>query len=260
MIVAPAADNVPHRIVDLPWVRVVRVDDSDLGASRQRNIGIAALDPWTDYVILLDDDTVPRTDYIENAVRKLECDATVVAVTGGPSVRDGAKEHRELSGDQIRLALEQSWRNTPAAERDLRNIYGGVCARYEPLAAELFDERLPLYSWLEDLDLARRLSTRGRIVLLRSCVTVHQGSSSGGRTQHRRFGYSCVVNPFYLRAKGTVSAADVVVLVIKPLAANVVHLLNPRQSTWRRQRLGGMALGFRDLIRGEAEPERARLL
>jgi len=260
VIVAPASGTVPDRITALPWVRVVWVDDSDIGGSRQRNIGIAALDPSTDYVILLDDDIVPRSDYIANALRKLESDETVVAVTGGPSVRDGAKEHRELTEEQMRLALERSWRKPLARERELRTIYGGVCSRYQPLAAELLDERLPLYSWLEDLDLARRLTRHGRIVLLENCVTVHQASASGGRLQQRRFGYSCVVNPCYLYAKGTVGVADVAVLILKPLTANVAGLLNPRQSAWRRQRLHGMALGFRDLIRGEAAPERARLL
>lgn len=260
MIVAPASETIPEPILALPWVTVVWVDSSDLGASRQRNIGIAALDPGTDHVILLDDDTVPRSDYIANAVRRLEGDPAVVAVTGGPSVRDGAKEHRELTEEEIHRALEESWRRPAAAERDVRTVYGGVCARYRPLAAELLDERLPLYSWLEDLDLARRLTRHGRIVLLESCVTVHQASMSGGREQHRRFGYSCVANPWYLRAKGTVGSDEAAVLILRPLAANVIGLLNPRQSEWRRQRLGGMALAFSDVVRGRADPERARLL
>lgn len=259
-IVAPAAEQIPDRIAPLPWVRIIEVDDSELGASRQRNIGITALDPGTDYVVLLDDDTVPRADYIANAVQRIEGDPTVVAVTGGPAVRDGAKEHAELSDTQIREAIERSWQRTSAGEWDIRTIYGGVCARYGPLRAELLDERLPLYSWLEDLDLARRLTRHGRIVLLESCVTVHQASDSGGRVQHRRFGYSCVVNPCYLRAKGSVSRGEAAVLIGKPLAANIAGLVNPRQSAWRRQRLAGMALALSDLVRGRAEPERARLL
>lgn len=257
IISTPTIAGIPPGVRNQPRVQVVV---GERGASRQRNAGIEQLDPTTEFVFFFDDDAVPREDYIEKAVRLLQCSPTIVGLTGRLA-RDGAAEGRELSETEITEAIGRSRHQHASSVTDVRSLYGcNMCVRFDALVGELFDERLPMYSWLEDLDLSRRLARRGRIVRYDRCVAVHQGSSSGGRTQHRRFGYSSVINPLYLWRKGSIEVSDAVVLVGRPMLANVLGLLLPRESAWRRQRLQGMLRALRDLICGHLEPERAQLM
>jgi GT2 family glycosyltransferase len=63
-----------------------------------------------------------------------------------------------------------------------------------------FDENLPLYGWLEDVDFCRRLAPYGRIVRNARTAGVHLGSNSG-RTSGVCYGYSQIANPLYLWRK-----------------------------------------------------------
>lgn len=86
-----------------------------------------------------------------------------------------------------------------------------------------FDERLPLYSWLEDLDFCRRMMARhGRVVKAMGVVAVHQGSNSGGRVAHQRLGYSQVANYVYLHRKGSAHTTEAWRLVARPVLACLV--------------------------------------
>ncbi|MEA5055797.1 MAG: hypothetical protein VB093_20435 [Propionicimonas sp.] len=99
---------------------------------------------------------------------------------------------------------------------------------------------MPLYSWLEDFDLARQLLVRGEIRKLREAVAVHRVSDSGGRTAHLRFGYSQVANPLWLLEKGTFTKRLVARLMLRPMAMNVILAPIPgKRYAMRRQRLIG---------------------
>ena len=65
-----------------------------------------------------------------------------------------------------------------------------------------FDEALPLYGWLEDVDFSRRMAPYGKIISWPNCRGVHMAVKRG-RTSGVKLGYSQVMNPFYLWRKRT---------------------------------------------------------
>ena len=75
-----------------------------------------------------------------------------------------------------------------------------IFVRSQVFEKVLFDENLPLYGWLEDLDFATNILRYGRIIMNTETCWVHVGAPSG-RTTGLRFGYSQVVNPPYLWRK-----------------------------------------------------------
>src|SRR5262245_27468434 len=87
---------------------------------------------------------------------------------------------------------------------DLYNAYGAnMAVPLAPIYAHSlrFDENLPLYGWLEDVDFSRQLAPYGCIVKNRRMVGVHLGVKIG-RVSGFRFGYSQIANPLYLCRKG----------------------------------------------------------
>ena len=77
-----------------------------------------------------------------------------------------------------------------------------------------FDERLVLYGWLEDRDFGFRAAIGARMILTDLVWGVHLGTSRG-RISGLRFGYSQIVNPWYLMKKGS----------MKPFEACCGHIL-----------------------------------
>ena len=69
-----------------------------------------------------------------------------------------------------------------------------------------FDEQLPLYGWLEDVDFSRRVAGYGRVVKVSAARGVHLGVKAA-RQRGVQLGYSQVANPVYLMRKGTYAGA-----------------------------------------------------
>lgn len=251
VISVPGEQGVPAALRGRSDVQVVV---GARGLPAQRNAGVDRLPAHIDIVAFFDDDAVPADTYLEGAGQLLEGEPEVVGLTG-LLLRDGAREKRQLSEEEIEAALAGSVPEgsvVPATE-----LYGcNMVVRRSPLDATRFDEALPLYGWLEDLDFSRRLGRLGRLVTVNACQVVHEGSASGGRTQHVRFGYSSVANALYLNRKGSIGAKDTVRLVGRPLLANLVKATDRAEGEWRRQRLLGMAAALRDLIAGRCHPQR----
>ncbi len=252
--------SVPDEAVAIPAQlrgrQGVAVVTSGKGASRQRNTGVAALDADTDVVVFLDDDSVPRDDYVAQVEAVFSESQDVIAMTGRMA-RDGAAEKIELTPAEITSALEASHDLDGVEQQETWNqLYGcNMAIRYADVVATPFDEELPLYSWLEDLDVARRLAKRGRLVRDPRCVVAHQGNASGGRTQHIRFGYSSVANPIYLLNKGSLRWADLAPLIVIPVLGNLRGLLS-KESDERRERLRGQFMALTDLPRRRMTPAR----
>jgi hypothetical protein len=118
-----------------------------------------------------------------------------------------------------------------------------------------FDENLPLYGWLEDLDYSSRFRTVGRVVKTNLCVGVHLGVKTG-RTPGVRLGYSQIANPLYLAAKGTMERRDAVIMAVKNVMANSVRSLRPEPLVDRRGRLKGNLFAVADLVLGRLHPAR----
>ena len=233
-----------------------RVVTGTRGLAAQRNAGLDVIGD-ADLVAFFDDDTVLRSDYLLNAVRFLDQHPEVAALTGRV-LRDGATtgevpvdEAAEALAASATEALTGTWRGT-------RELYGCNFVVRAPVArSERFDERLPLYSWLEDHDFARRCMRRGSLAKVDDCVIVHRAAASGGRQAHRRLGYSQLMNPVYLLRKGSFPLWLAAWEIFRPVAKNMLYAAS---LPWRRERLAGNLMAAADVIRGRLTPERIRQL
>lgn len=226
------------------------------GASAQRNAGVNALREDIDLIAFFDDDAVLRDDYLSAAVDAFSMQGNLVGLTGRVIV-DGAAEGREVPLEEALSALDSSRSDGKHGREPTTDLYGcNIVVSRRVFLTDRFDERLKLYSWLEDLDLSRRIARRGSLARDADCVIAHLGSASGGRTQHVRLGYSQVTNPVYLWRKGSLSIMDVGRLVLRPLLSNLGGSFIGGSADWRRNRLRGNAMSFVDLLRGRVTPER----
>ena len=224
------------------------------GASIQRNRAIDMLGP-EDILLLLDDDFLMAPDYIEQTVRLFERHPDI-AVATGQVVADGILG----PGYGFREGLERlgAAEGAGAAIEETYNGYGcNMAVRARPLVENRlrFDESLPLYAWLEDVDFSRRLAVHGRIVKAAALRGVHLGTKSG-RTPGVKLGYSQIANPAYLIRKGTMAPRRALRLMARNVAANALKSLRPEPWVDRRGRLRGNMLALLDLARGRAAPER----
>jgi len=150
-------------------------------------------------------------------------------------------------------------RGATVVPRDLVDepgAYGcNMMVRLAALPGARFDETLPLYGWLEDLDYSARFAAIGRVARSGDCVGVHLGVKSG-RTPGVRFGYSQIANPVYLAGKGTMARRRALVMATKNILANSARSLAPEPYIDRRGRLRGNLLALRDLMLGRAHPTR----
>lgn len=224
------------------------------GLAAQRNAAIDRLGD-TDVVFFFDDDAVVRGDYIERGLAFFAAHPEIVGITGRVLI-DGASSG-EVSREAAREALGKS-EAMPTTDgwTASRTLYGcNFAFRLSAVPDIRFDARLPLYSWLEDHDFARRLMKRGLLAKVDDCVIVHRAASSGGRQAHTRLGYSQMMNPLYLWRTGSFPLWLAVWEIFRPTAKNVAKSVAGPESPWRRERLRGNRLAARDALRGEFNPE-----
>ena len=224
------------------------------GLCAQRNRGMDAVSADADVIAFLDDDYLPRNDAIE-AISDLYTDHPEVVAANGVLLADG------IGGPGI--SLEEARRMIQASKgrlgssptlRPMRALYGcNMTFRRAAVANLRFDEKLPLYGWQEDIDFSRRLHTHGKVVRASSIVGVHRGVK-GARVSGKKFGYSQVVNPFYLVEKGTMQRGHATRIVAKNLVANMVRAVAPEPWVDRRGRLIGNLIGLADVLFRKADP------
>ncbi len=118
-----------------------------------------------------------------------------------------------------------------------------------------FDEDLPFYGWLEDVDFTRRVGAHGRIVKVPTARGVHLGVKSG-RGSGKRLGYSQVINPIAIALKGVIPWRRAVVSLSRNIVANSVRTLSPESYIDRRGRLWGNLLALKDLAAGRVKPSK----
>ena len=236
-----------------------RVVTGTRGLAAQRNAALDVIDD-AEIVAFFDDDAVLRPDYLHNAVTFLEQHPEMVALTGRVLL-DGATTG-EVSADEAAGALATSAAGAPAESwRRTRELYGcNFVVRATVADRERFDDRLPLYSWLEDHDFARRCMRRGQLAKVDDCVIVHRAAASGGRQAHRRLGYSQLMNPIYLFRKGSFPLWLAAWEIFRPVAKNLLYAVAGSSRSWRRERLKGNLTAAGDVIRGRFTPERIRHL
>jgi GT2 family glycosyltransferase len=227
----------------------------DRGCSAQRNAGLALV-PDAEFVFFFDDDSVVREDYLERAIDHFRAHPVVVGLTGRVLL-DGASG-AQIDRDAAVAALAASAGAEPTGRSTRsRELYGcNFAYRRAAAPGELFDARLPLYSWLEDHDFARRLMRHGDLARVDDCVIVHRGVKSGGRTKHARLGYSQMMNPLYLNRVGSFPVWLAVHEIVFRCGKNLVCSVAGSQKSWRRERLRGNLLALGDALRRRFTPER----
>jgi hypothetical protein len=118
-----------------------------------------------------------------------------------------------------------------------------------------FDERLPLYGWLEDADFAARSQHLGKQGTYDACRTVHLLEQKM-RLSGVRFGYSQIMNPYYLWRKGSVPLKEVLLNHwLKGIGSNTLGLIRRDVAIDRLGRLHGDFLALWFILHGRIEPE-----
>jgi GT2 family glycosyltransferase len=120
-----------------------------------------------------------------------------------------------------------------------------------------FDESLPFYGWLEDVDFSRTVSRFGRVVASPQLIGVHLGTKTG-RMSGLRLGYSQIANPVYLADKRTMTWRHALVQMSRNLASNAAKAWRPEPWIDRQGRLKGNLLALRDLVTGRLSPQNIR--
>lgn len=225
------------------------------GSAVQRNVALEQAVGRADIVCFFDDDFIPADDYLAKLEAAFAANPTW-SVIMGLVVADGARG-TGLDWEEGMAAL-----NAALAEPEDTQVIDHVGAygcnmsmRVSFVGALRFDERLPLYGWLEDIDLTSQLRRRGRVVEVRTLLGVHLGAKSGGRVSGERFGYSQVMNPIYLIRKGTVPFSFAMNLLMRNVSANLVKSIWPESHVDRRGRLRGNMLAGWHAVTGRIQPE-----
>jgi hypothetical protein len=225
------------------------------GLPHQRNHLMAAAGDL-DVLVFLDDDFIPAKDYLEETEAIFTGHPDVVMTTGNV-VADGAKGDAVSHEDACEILANPR----PRPSKQLSDVYNGYgCNMAIRLEAArrgglTFDETLPLYAWLEDVDFSRRLAGLGRIAKAERADGIHLGVS-GGRQSGRKLGYSQVANPLYLMGKGTCSWKKGLNHIARNVAANLYGTIRGERVPDRAGRLYGNAYAFTDLIRRRLTPVR----
>ncbi len=237
----------------LPGVRCVI---GPKGSSAQRNTAMPLA--HTPFVLFLDDDVELAADYIEQMERVFMADASIAAASG-EIVEDGATNGKGIDRDFALAAIRHYSGSRGCTGIKIREFYGcNMFVRSDILRSERFDERLPLYGWLEDRDFLWRCAKHGKLLRNRSALIAHLATRSG-RTSDVRYGYTKIANPYYMWRKGVIQSAAELLIVfwMKTTLANVVRSFAPKQPPTAdyRQRLKGNLLAFRDLFRFRLDPQ-----
>ncbi len=243
---------------DLPALRQIvpqlRVVSSAVGSSHQRNAMMDASN--ADLVVFFDDDFLPAPDYLEE-LEKLFISSPDVAVATGNVLADGATGAGLDFKDGFKVLASAGPNNFTRELASTFNAYG--CNMAVRLAAVRehglhFDENLPLYAWLEDVDFSRQLAPYGRIVRGQRLRGVHLGTKKSGRSPGRRLGYSQIANRVYIMQKGNLPLTGVLEGCATNVLSNFLKSANPEPWTDRRGRLVGNFLALWDLLRGKLHP------
>jgi len=256
LLVCPARpDDIDPRCLDgLPFP--ARIVAGPIGSSAQRNVLIDAA-AAADIIVFFDDDFLPAQDFLREAEVLFTRHADVVVATGSV-LADGILGPGLTHAQGVEFLSRAGANTGPASLLPTFNGYGcNMAVRLAPVRQHRyrFDERLPLYGWLEDVDFSRQLASHGRIVKAGRLRGVHLGTKAG-RSPGKRLGYSQVANRIYIMRKGHMSPLQALQGNLKNIASNLAHSLTPEPWVDRRGRLAGNALALWDWLRGRVDPER----
>lgn len=244
--------------------RLVVAEPREGGLCAQRNAGLEIIFERLgardeDVVVMIDDDFVLRSDWLEACGGVLGRSPGCAGVTG-VLAEDGARgaglsfeEGAALLASRRFVLSDGDWRR---AVGEVGTLYGcNMAFRAGALRGLAFDEALPLYAWLEDADFSGQISRRGALMRADALVGVHLGVKAG-RVSGRRYGYSQIANNLYLMRKGTLERSLGTRLMRDALLANLARSASPEPWIDRRGRLAGNVAALWDAARGRSHPRR----
>jgi GT2 family glycosyltransferase len=250
IVSVPDRSHVPVNVQGDARVRVIQA--AGKGLTIQRNSALEHVK--TPYTLFLDDDVELSPEFIESMQALFDADLGVVLASAA-TVGDGAEGDTGITRERAKTLLINF---RPGRATSSRSAYGcNMFVRSTVLKRLGFDESLPLYGWLEDLDFSVRCRQAGRIVRNNKVGVVHLGTPSG-RMSGLRLGYSQIANPLYLWSKLSEPSLGTVLFRfwIRYLVANAVYtaLFWLRKRGDRRGRLAGNVLALRDFLQGRMHP------
>jgi GT2 family glycosyltransferase len=228
-----------------------------VGSSLQRNDGLALASEQFAYTVFFDDDFVPSRFWIERMVDLFEARPDIAGLTG-TVLADGINNAGIAPHDGEAIVARRDCE--PVASHDVHEGFGpygcNMAFRYSAICGLTFDERLPLYAWLEDTDFGGQVARRGGVARADGLWGVHLGIKAG-RARGVRLGYSQIANAVYLAGKGMIPIAFLANRAIRNLSINVARAFWPEPFVDRRGRLLGNIIALADVLRGRITPERA---
>jgi len=229
---------------------------SPAGLTIQRN-AILRMAQGFDVVVFFDDDFFPSPNYLQVIEQAFLQNLDYQIITG-KVLADGAKGIGIEPSVAREVIAQDRGATGPSQGVDTYNAYGcNMSVRLLNVLKHqiMFDENLPLYGWLEDVDFCRRLVPFGRIVKIDAARGVHLGVKAG-RTQGARLGYSQIANPMYMFRRGTLSWRLTMQTMVKHLAKNSLRAMFPEPHVDRIGRLRGNLTALSDLFWGRCHPKR----
>ena len=254
-VCAPAASDVAGIAERFPTSFILC---GPRGLTRQRNVILEAAGNRADVLVYMDDDFLPGRAYLQETLSVFARNPDVVMTTGHV-IQDGIRGPG-LDFDKA-MAHLAGYDEEPLAAEDIRDVYNGYgCNMAVRLAVAsmhgvLFDEDLPLYGWLEDVDFSRRIAKYGRVVAVPNARGIHLGTKSG-RQSGVRLGYSQIANPIYLVRKGSYSWRRALYLASRNVAANLRGMISPEPYVDRAGRARGNLVALADVVTGRLSPLR----
>jgi GT2 family glycosyltransferase len=250
----------PEDVAELDLTRAnltVRVGRT--GSSHQRNDGLALAGSRFRYIVFFDDDFVPSRFWLERMEKIFEARPEIAGMTGA-ILADGTTTAGVPLADAQSMVRLRDLQPTEGGSMCDHLAFGSnmgcnMAFRYSALREITFDERLPLYAWLEDHDFRGQVEKHGPVVRADALWGVHLGHKKG-RVSGETLGYAQIANALYLAQKGTVPKPYLAKLVGKNVLINAVRSVRPEPFVDRRGRLFGNMLALADLARGRIAPER----
>jgi glycosyltransferase involved in cell wall biosynthesis len=225
------------------------------GSCAQRNAALDLVEGQADVIVFLDDDFIAAPDFLANIECLFVDHDDVVGITG-ELLADGIHNGGYTMEQGLQLVRDHDPATADDAFHPRQALYGcNMAIRLSAAKGLRFDEALPLYGWLEDIDMTYQLGWRGRLISTELVTGVHLGTK-GGRTSGKRAGYSQVANVVYLYRKGTMQPGLGTQLLRQNLLTNVVRSFRPEPHIDRRGRLLGNLIAIKDLMTGRIDPRR----
>jgi len=258
-----STDGTPENISSLfPDVVLVTHDD-DPGYAAATNDGVAATNG--EVILLLNNDTFCRPDFLERLVAAFERDERVGAVAPLTLRRD------ERTIDSVGVALDVTLApfirltgrpsEAAACERPLLVAPGGGADAYRRLAwreAGGLDERLSFYG--ADIDLGLRLRSLGwKTVAAPNAVAVHLRSATRGHRSRRARESGGWARGYLLRRWGILRSRAVARAIVTESLVAIADIVLSRDAVAVRSRIAGWraarGLPRRNLPPGAVDPE-----